>query len=83
MLEYLTVPNGKWSITTYVKNEQIEAWIIRCVSLNITAVTWKDNKFVNLISTFTGKQPIQQFNPTIENAIDEKKGEWILNDQTS
>ena len=83
ILEYLKVPNGTWSITTYVKNEQIEAWIIRCVSLNITAVTWKDNKFVNLISTFTGKQPIQQFNPTIENAIDEKKGEWILNDQTS
>ena len=83
MLEYLKVPNGKWSITTYVKNEQIEAWIIRCVSLNITVVTWKDNQFVNLISTFTGKQPIQQFTPTIENAIVEKNGEWILNNQTS
>ena len=30
------------------------------VSSNITAVSWKDNKFVNTISTFTGKQPIQQ-----------------------
>ena len=30
------------------------------VSLNITAVSWNDNKVVNVISTFTGKQPIQQ-----------------------
>ena len=30
------------------------------MSLNITAVRWKDNKVVNAIFTFTGKQPIQQ-----------------------
>ena len=30
------------------------------MSLNITAVRWKDNKVVNTIFTFTGKQPIQQ-----------------------
>ena len=30
------------------------------VSSNITAVRWKDNKVVNAISTFTGKQPIEQ-----------------------
>ena len=30
------------------------------VSLNITAVRWKDNKKVNGISTFTDKLPIQQ-----------------------
>ena len=27
---------------------------------NITAVLWKDNKVVNTISTFTGKQTVQQ-----------------------
>ena len=30
------------------------------MSLNITAVRWKDDKVVNAISNFTGKQPIQQ-----------------------
>ena len=30
------------------------------MSSNINAVRWKDNKVVNAISTFTGKQPIQQ-----------------------
>ena len=30
------------------------------VSSNITAVRWKDNKVVNAVSTFTGKQQIQQ-----------------------
>ena len=30
------------------------------VSSNITAVRWKNNKVVNVISTFTGKQPVQQ-----------------------
>ena len=34
--------------------------VVTDVSLNITAVRWKDNKVVNTISTFTGKQPIQQ-----------------------
>ena len=29
---------------------------------NITAVRWIDNEVVNAISTFTGKQPIQQPN---------------------
>ena len=32
------------------------------MSSNITAVRWKDNKVVNAISLFTGKQPIQQVN---------------------
>ena len=43
------------------------------VSSNITAVRWKGNELVNAISTFTGKQPIQQV----------KNGEWILDNQTS
>ena len=30
------------------------------MSSNITAVRWKDNKVVNAVSTFTGKQQIQQ-----------------------
>ena len=30
------------------------------VSSNITVVRWKDNKVVNAVSTFTGKQQIQQ-----------------------
>ena len=30
------------------------------VSSNITAVRWKENKVVNAVSTFTGKQQIQQ-----------------------
>ena len=30
------------------------------MSSNITAVHWKGNKLMNAISTFTGKQPIQQ-----------------------
>ena len=34
--------------------------VVTDVSLNITAVRCKDNKVVNAISTFTGKQPIQQ-----------------------
>ena len=34
--------------------------VVTDVSSNITAVRWKDNKFVNAISAFTGKQPIQQ-----------------------
>ena len=34
--------------------------VVTDVSSNITAVRWKDNKVVNAISTFTGKQPIQQ-----------------------
>ena len=34
--------------------------VVTDVSSNITAVLWKDNKVVNTISVFTGKQPIQQ-----------------------
>ena len=34
--------------------------VVTDVSSNITAVRWKDNKVVNAISTFIGKQPIQQ-----------------------
>ena len=30
------------------------------VSPNVTEVRWKDNKVVDAISRFTGKQPIQQ-----------------------
>ena len=34
--------------------------VVTDVFSNITAVRWKDNKVVNAISAFTGKQPIQQ-----------------------
>ena len=34
--------------------------VVTDMSSNITVVCWKDNKFVNAISIFTGKQPIQQ-----------------------
>ena len=34
--------------------------VVTDVSSNINAVGWKDNNFVNVIFTFTGKQPIQQ-----------------------
>ena len=34
--------------------------VVTDVSSNIIAVRWKDNKVVNAISTFTGKQQIQQ-----------------------
>ena len=34
--------------------------VVTDVYSNITAVRWKDNKVVNAISAFTGKQPIQQ-----------------------
>ena len=34
--------------------------VVTDVSSNITAVRWKDNKVVNAISTFTGRQSIQQ-----------------------
>ena len=34
--------------------------VVTDVSSNITAVRWKDKKVVNAISTFTGKQPIEQ-----------------------
>ena len=47
-----------------VKNEQRDGRrssnVVTDVSLNITAVRWKDNKIGNAVSTFTGKQPIQQ-----------------------
>ena len=34
--------------------------VVTDVSSNITAVGWEDNNAVNVIFTFTGKQPIQQ-----------------------
>ena len=34
--------------------------VVTDVSSNITAVRWKDYEVVNAISTFTGKQTIQQ-----------------------
>ena len=34
--------------------------VVTDVYSNITAVRWKDNKVVNAISAFTGKQTIQQ-----------------------
>ena len=34
--------------------------VVTDVPSNIIAVRWKDNKAVNSIFTFTGKQPIQQ-----------------------
>ena len=57
-------PNGKCSIARYGKNEEREASsdVVTDVFSNITAVRWIDNKVVNAISTFTGKQPIQQPN---------------------
>ena len=33
--------------------------VVTDVSSNITAVRWKDNKVVNCLSTFTGKEPMQ------------------------
>ena len=33
--------------------------VVTDVSLNITAVRWKDNKILNALSTFTGKEPMQ------------------------
>lgn len=33
--------------------------VVTDISSNITAVRWKDNKVVNCLSTFTGKEPIQ------------------------
>ena len=34
--------------------------VVADMSSKITVVCWKDNKFVNAISIFTGKQSIQQ-----------------------
>ena len=36
--------------------------VVTDVSSNITVVGWKNNKVVNAVTTFTGKQPIQQSN---------------------
>ena len=33
--------------------------VVTDISSNITAVRWKDNKVVNCLSTFTGKEPMQ------------------------
>ena len=56
-------PNGKCSIARYGQNEKEKhrsSDVVTDVFSNITAVRWKDNKVVNVISTFTGKQPVQQ-----------------------
>ena len=56
-------PNGKCSIARYgkiYKEKCASSDVVTDVSSNIYAVHWKDNKVVNAISTFTGKQPIQQ-----------------------
>ena len=34
--------------------------LVTDISSNMTPGPWEDNKIVNAISTFTGKQPIQQ-----------------------
>ena len=34
--------------------------VVTDMTSNITAVSWKDNKVVSAISTFTAEQPIQQ-----------------------
>ena len=42
------------------KEKRASSDVVTYVSSNITAVRWKDIKVVNTVSTFTGKQPIQQ-----------------------
>ena len=42
------------------KEKRRSSDVVTDVSSNITSVRWKDNKFVNAVSTFTGKQPIEQ-----------------------
>ena len=55
-------PNGKCSIArcSKTKEKRGSSDVVTDVSSNITAVRWKDNKVVNAVSTFTGKQQIQQ-----------------------
>ena len=55
-------PNGKCSIARCGKSKEKRGSsdVVTDVSSNITAVRWKDNKVVNAVSTFTGKQQIQQ-----------------------
>ena len=42
------------------KGKRESSDVVTDVYSNITAVRWKDNKVVNAISAFTGKQTIQQ-----------------------
>ena len=42
------------------KEKRPSSDVVTDVSSNIAKVQWKDNKVGNEISTFTGKQPIQQ-----------------------
>ena len=42
------------------KEKRPSSDVVTDVSWNIAKVQWKDNKVGNEISTFTGKQPIQQ-----------------------
>ena len=55
--------NGTCSMGDMVKMSEEKRGssdVVTDMSSNITVVCWKDNKFVNAISIFTGKQPIQQ-----------------------
>ena len=49
-----------WNMVKTNKEKCGSSDVVTDVSSNMTAVCWKDNKVVNAISTFTGKQPIQQ-----------------------
>ena len=49
-----------WDMVKMNKGKHGSSDVFTDVSSNITEVCWKDNKVVNAISTFTGKQPIQQ-----------------------
>ena len=50
-----------------LKNVKMMEKEARCASdvavdanINMTAVRWKDNKIVNVLSTFAGKDPVQK-----------------------
>ena len=47
-----------WDMINMNKKECGSSDMVTDVSLNITAVHWKDNKAANAVSTFTGKQPV-------------------------
>ena len=46
-------------IAKMAKEKRGTSDVVTDVSSNVTAVRWKDNKIVNALSTFTGKEPIQ------------------------
>ena len=49
-----------WIMVKMNKEKRGSSDVVTDVSSNITAVRWKDNSVVNVISTFPGKQPNQQ-----------------------